>query len=221
MSQVPVLAVDSDDIVKGLNRAFSPYIYEKTGIFVPFDDIYSFHYEEVFDMSREQVMTYFEDFCTNRHHTIEPVPGALEGLATLAKHYELHLVTSRNESYRDITLKWHQENKTGQYFKQFHFTNGSSKVDIAQQIGAKALIDDALHNAQDAAEAGIPVLLLNTPWNQTDSLPKSVTRLYSWPEITSYLIMKVRLRCRDEVSGARRRRRRAPSAILLNSLRTI
>jgi len=54
------------------------------------------------------------------------------------------------------------------------------------KIGAAVFIEDALHNANKMAEAGIPVLLVDTPWNQV-SLEPGIYRVYSWSEIVAKL----------------------------------
>jgi uncharacterized HAD superfamily protein len=45
------------------------------------------------------------------------------------------------------------------------------------------MIDDNLPTVIECAEKGIKALLLDHPWNQTESLPTDVTRVFSWDEI--------------------------------------
>lgn len=181
----PVLAVDSDDVVKAFNIAFSQYMGEVTGRQLAYEDLYTFRFKELYQMSKDEVMAHVRVFCHHHHDRIEPVSGVLAGLAALAPHFDQQIVTARSESIRDITIDWHIKNETSQYFSRFHFTNEGSKTATCQQIGAVAIIDDAIHNVVDAAKVGIPGILFDKPWNQCDDreLPGLVTRVYSWPQV--------------------------------------
>jgi hypothetical protein len=58
-------------------------------------------------------------------------------------------------------------------------------------VNAKALIDDALHNAEDCAQKKIPVLLFNRPWNQSFKVKQDQTKLIhpvqNWSEVSQVL----------------------------------
>jgi len=56
-------------------------------------------------------------------------------------------------------------------------------------VRGEVLIDDALHNAESFAEAGGRVLLLDSPWNQTDKpLPEGVTRCHGYSEVIAEIM---------------------------------
>jgi uncharacterized HAD superfamily protein len=50
------------------------------------------------------------------------------------------------------------------------------------ELGIEVFIDDSLHNAEDIASIGIPVYLLDAPWNQGET-GQLIKRVYSWKEI--------------------------------------
>ena len=64
------------------------------------------------------------------------------------------------------------------------------QAEVCREIGALALIDDALKHARDVAENGIPALLPDRPWNR-ESTPERVHRMNSWNEIVSWVKQNV------------------------------
>ena len=79
--------------------------------------------------------------------------------------------------------------------KGIHFTNQyhgkesekRDKASICKELNVEIFIDDALHNAENIITAGVPVLLLDSPWNQTNTLHPLITRVHSWKEILEKL----------------------------------
>lgn len=194
MSAKPVLAVDKDDVVGAFNRMFVLFMNERIGTNVVYEKCHSFSFEDVYGRSYAEMMDHLEYFCHNLHHTIPPVDGVTLILPALAERFELHLVTSRCESLTDITLGWLRDNGLD-VFVGHHFANSHSelfahkrrrKSDICREIEAVALLEDALHNAEDVTAAGIPVLMPNRPWNQA-AAPESVHRFDHWNEVPGVL----------------------------------
>jgi len=65
--------------------------------------------------------------------------------------------------------------------------NANKKSDLCLKLGVEVLVDDCLEFAEECADKGIKVLLLDSPWNQTDSLPKNVKRMKNWDEIVAHI----------------------------------
>jgi len=63
-----------------------------------------------------------------------------------------------------------------------------TKAGVCRELGVERMVEDGLHYATDCAENGIPTLLLNSPWNQAESLHEGITRVYSWAQILENLI---------------------------------
>ena len=51
------------------------------------------------------------------------------------------------------------------------------------QGGADILIEDQYILARHCADAGIKVLLLDSPWNREVALPENIARVRNWGEI--------------------------------------
>lgn len=155
----------------------------------------NYYFASTFNISLEEAIKGIYAFYDSKYFDlVKPVQGAKKGIEYLSKKHQLSAITSRPSHIEEKTLQW-----LDTYFpKQFltiHHTNQVSlsnapkkkKSEICLELGIELLIDDHLDFASDVASVGIPVLLFNQPWNQTDKLPKGVRRVRSWKEISKML----------------------------------
>ena len=153
------------------------------------EDMTTFYLEEVWGISVEEVHKILDDFYYHDDHINSlPIEGAVEAVKKLAENNDLYIITAKPDSLEQKTLEWVEKYFAGA-FKNIHFANHTDKErkckksEICKELKIDIFVDDSLHNAEDVAGVGIPVLLPDTPWNQTDKLPPLVTRVYSWEEI--------------------------------------
>ena len=102
-------------------------------------------------------------------------------------------MTGRDTILEKATQDWLKEHFTGIFggiHLTKHFNQEGKKVHKSQvllQLGAKFFIEDSLEYAFDAADKGIKTILFGDyDWNQTDELPKGVTRCKNWQEVAEY-----------------------------------
>ena len=119
-----------------------------------------------------------------------PVKGAIEAINKLAKEHELHVITVRPIHTEKETLRWLEKHFSLENFEKIHINsqcmNNSvckTKAEICKELGIKLMVEDALHFAENCAEKGIKVILLDWPWDQTDKLHPNITRVKDWKEI--------------------------------------
>lgn len=192
----PVIAVDFDDVVAGFHDAFLLYHNNHFGTDITYEGITSYDMSHTYGTDMDTILNRISDFYHNHHHTVSPLPDAIENLRMLKERYQLEIVTSRCEAISDITTQWNRQHAPD-IFSNAHYANGfgtkfperkRSKLEICREINAIALIDDALsHVNLVATESDIRVFLPNRPWNQ-DVAHTNVTRVTSWGEITKYLL---------------------------------
>ena len=183
------VAIDFDDVIAGFNQAFIPYMNGILGTEVTYETHRSFFFPDVYGVPLEQMLEHLADFCHNGgHDTITPIAGAAAALRLLEAKYELHLVTSRCESLASVTCDWLSAYGLN-VFTDYHFTNAASlmypkrkrlKSQFCQELGVIALFEDALHNANEVAEAGIPVIMPTRPWNAEHTVHPKVLRSSGW-----------------------------------------
>ena len=159
------------------------------------EDFRSYHFKDVWGGTQTEAVEKVSKFYpTNYFKNLQPILGAIEGIKKLVKLGELHIVTSRPEK---LTLSQTMKSLNVHFSHQFtsvHFTNYyteygelKAKADVCLEQGITILVDDSLNYAQECAEKGIKVLLLDKPYNQSSNLPKNVTRVFSWKEIVQII----------------------------------
>lgn len=192
-----VLGVDLDDVLIRTGDAMAQFHNATYGTNYVREDVTSYSLGEIWNCTHEEAQMRIDEFIsTEFHHQAEAVFGAYDALKHLGKTYEIVIVTGRHEEMRDSTIDWLTKNFLGLY-REIYFTGHYDfdpskkrlKSAVMTEIGADLFIDDALHFAFDVASVGIPVLLLDTPWNQ-GVLPEGVTRVQSWEEILTILASK-------------------------------
>jgi uncharacterized protein len=136
----------------------------------------------------------FDFYNHQSHYDAKPIVGSVDGISALKNDHTLHIITARPEQIKEKTFEW-LDTYFPNVFEKVIFTNlfygegvKRKKSDVCKELGVEVFIEDAFHNAHDVANAGIPVLLLDQPWNQNHTdLPPLVTRVHSWPEIVEKL----------------------------------
>ena len=185
-----IIGFDLDDVLLNFHDSLREFCNIQYNRNHRREEVVSYFIEDTFGFSREEggrmVFGFYNDSC---HQDIPPIEGALDGIARLKENHSLVIVTARPESTEEKT-KQLISRYFPDTFREVHFTNhffGSTnrrlKSELCRQLGIEIFIDDSINNARDIAEIGVPVLLLDAPWNRNQDLPPGVTRVYSWEEI--------------------------------------
>jgi len=192
----PVLAVDFDDVVNNFNHAFLQYNQSAHDAKLRYCDLHSYDYCVAYGISEADAHARIWHFCHELHDQVLPIKKAIRALWVLQRHYDIHMVTGRCESIAMVTHKW-LESHASKIFVDTHFTNSfatkhperrRSKVEVCREIGAVALVDDALSHVGDVAEQlRIPVYMPTQPWNKHET-PAGVIRISNFGEVVEPLI---------------------------------
>jgi uncharacterized HAD superfamily protein len=187
------IGVDMDEVLVDINQAMIDGYNEKHGTNFQKKDVKSFFLEELFGCTKEEMFEFMEEFFFSEHHKeAAPLIGAIEGIEQL-KVYDLVLITARPEHVRSVTEEWLAKHFPNT-FSEIHLIGDSiglggmkqTKGDMAIVLGIQIFIEDSLSNAKNIAAKGIPVVLIDAPWNQGD-LPDDITRAFSWEEIVEHV----------------------------------
>jgi uncharacterized HAD superfamily protein len=113
---------------------------------------------------------------------VKPDPAAAKYMRLLYESgYSIHICSSRKENLFRATIEWLQKEGFWQYIDVSHTRSSSQKgpeykVEVARKTNPVAAFDDTL-DVIEALASVVPVLyMIDKPWNQTDKLPKNVTR---------------------------------------------
>ncbi len=186
------IAVDVDDVLAAHVPAFIAFSNEYYGTNLTVED-YTEHWADIWHVERDEIERRASEF-----HVPETLlrfqkdNSADVVLSTLAKNYDLAIVTARREHTLNATHEWLDTHFYG-VFKEVHFVpiwepnNTVTKADICKNIGASYLIDDLARHCNLAAENGIKSLLFGDySWNRKEELIPGVTRVKDWPAVLEY-----------------------------------
>ncbi len=185
------IGFDLDDVLLDMSDLILTHLNTQLNKNISKEDLTTFHYiEEVFGLNEDETNKYMEYLYSDAgHKNVRPVTGAVESISRIGKNNEIYIVTAKPDTLEKNTKEWLNSHFLP-VFKDVHFTNQymskkiqKRKSDICEAMGIQIFVDDSLSNAKDISSVNIPVLLFDTPWNQTDVLPDLVKRVYSWDEI--------------------------------------
>ncbi|MFA4995661.1 MAG: hypothetical protein WC536_00780 [Patescibacteria group bacterium] len=186
-----IIGIDIDDVLAESNLAFDKYHNKKYGTNFKKADHYTFDLGKIWNVTEDECTARLVDFFNSGHSlNIEPVTGAKEALLELAKDNELKVITARMEDFKDHTVEWLAKHYPSHLLEVHHANhyyglNTNKKSDLCLKLGVEVLIDDCLEFAEECAEKGIKVLLLDSPWNQCDDLSDNIIRVKTWDEIVT------------------------------------
>jgi uncharacterized HAD superfamily protein len=194
--------VDLDDVLAQTGRMFLRVLAEEFDRVVAFEEIRSYHLGDSFRLAPGEL----DEFMRVAHEpdalaTIEPMPGAAEGLAAwMAGGYEIFIVTGRPPATREPTADWldrhaiprsefHFLDKLSQYYDGVHnSTDGAlTLTDLPALDFCLAVEDFPGITTHLTRELGVPVALFDRPWNQRvdghDGAAAEIVRCRDWSEI--------------------------------------
>jgi uncharacterized HAD superfamily protein len=183
------IAIDVDEILANFMDAIIDFHNETFGTSLVKAQFRSFDLNEGWGGTMDEAIAKVHQFHTTHHFAnIQPVPGAVDAIQYLKQKHQLHVVTARQTVVTKETHEWLDRYFPGA-FASVHLTNSHGlsgikrlKKDVCQEIHADVFVDDSLENVAQCSELGIPIFMLDYPWNQ-GSLPKNVHRVFSWTEI--------------------------------------
>ncbi len=185
-----VIALDIDDVLIDFNNHLMHFHNARYATSYTRAEITSFVVERLWGCSHEEGVRRILEFYDSKEHTlIAPLAGAYDILHKYLKKFTYIGITARPPSAHAPThhlLKTHYPElvKDVHFLDHVHSSNlFGTKADVCKKIAAVLLVEDSLHNAEIAVAAGIPVLLIDTPWNQTPTLHPLIRRVFDWSEI--------------------------------------
>lgn len=188
----PLIGIDFDDILYDFYSTLLHYHALVHGGNYKREQMIQYEVQHLWGGTPQEAMSLIMEFLeTDAHHNGPLVVGAKEGIRELQKIARMMIVTSRPRSSEGVTRRLLELHFPG-VFEDVVFIShyGSSKGHkltkghVCKEKGIQAFVEDALHNAESVASVGVPVVLLDAPWNQ-GPLPVGVTRVHNWNEIVS------------------------------------
>lgn len=187
------IGIDFDDILIDCNESVARYHNRVYGTSYKRGDMTTWHLHDIWMCSKEEaIRRVYEWYDSEEHLETLPIKGAIEAIAELSRFYELYIITSRPESAKNVTEilinRYFGDNFSGLHFtSHFESIGRRTKSEVCLELGTPILIEDSPVHAEEVANNGIIVLLLDAPWNKDLSLG-NVFRVFSWKEIIRFLV---------------------------------
>jgi len=137
---------------------------------------------KVYDVDGDDLDVFFDNNVEYLFTAPKPMPGAVENIDSwLRAKHEIIFVTARKKGKEEeVTQKWFERYNLPK--DKIIFTGGLSKTFAVKKYGVDVFVEDFITNALEIAALGVPVLLLDAPYNQ-GKLPQGVIRCSNWQEI--------------------------------------
>ena len=121
-----------------------------------------------------------------------PIAGASRYLSKIKKQHQhdIFIVTARDERYRRETTDW--LHKFNMPFDELLLLGSHEKKEACLSRNLNVFVEDTLEIGVKVSSAGVPVLLMDAPYNQ-GALPDLVYRAYSWFDVYRTIIVEPHL----------------------------
>lgn len=189
-----IIGVDLDDVLMACNESLCVWHNANYGTSYTKKDFFSYRFNVVWGCTeREAIARVRRFFDSSEHADALSVEGAVNALRILGEE-NCHIITARSNGVSRFTIAW-LERHFPKMVGRIHFVgcekglvhHEALKPSTCKKLGVDVFIDDSLVHARGVSAIGIPVLLFDSPWNQTNDLPPNVERVYSWDEIVERL----------------------------------
>ena len=186
--------VDFDDVLSDTTSAFLKILKLEFGKSVNFEDIFSFDLKASFDLTDSEYAHFF-----HRVHQadvimsfapMEGAIGALKDWVTLG--YQISIVTGRLTGTHEASLDWlskhnvpyHSFTMVDKYSRDNIDTNIAVSMEEFSEMKFSLGVEDSAKMARHLSQnMGIPVALLDRPWNRRAALNHKINRYTSWSDI--------------------------------------
>lgn len=192
------IGIDLDSVLADLMDPLIRFHNERYNKKHTIKDHVTYNLTEVWGVSSEEVLHRIYEFYESPYmDEVLPMSGSVEGVNKLQIVHDLHVITARPYDIEKKTVDWLDRYFPGK-FKSIYHTNWVSstrykkrnKSELCVEYGVECMIEDHLDFATDIADENIEVLLLDSPWNQSNMLPDKIHRVFTWEEIVEKIHKK-------------------------------
>lgn len=183
------IGVDLDQVLADFSAAFDAYHDKHYGSNLLLEPAKEFYLRNIFDISEEEELRRVKEFYDTKYFlAIKPFSDSIDIIEALSKKHNLYIITSRPSSITKETSDWIKKYYKG-FFKEIILTNHyfggtKKKSEVCIEKNITWMIEDMANYANDCAEAGVKVILIERPWNIKEKVHKNVKRVKDWFDIS-------------------------------------
>lgn len=178
------IGIDIDGVIA---NTFPLLVQELNEFFnknLTYDDIVSYDLAKIYNLNKEQITEFIRAKGKLLQDGPLPVPKAVDCINNWRGKAYVALISARFEKTRERTQKWLERH--GFYWDKLILLGSHDKADTCVQLKLDIFIEDNLNNAIQVSSRGIPVILLDAPYNRAP-LPDQVQRVQSWSQICNII----------------------------------
>ena len=166
------VGIDVDEVIADSVAVYLPTLNDLFGRTLTRDDLTRYQFEETFVLSPAEMKAFWKSFSSGGGwERIRPVPGAAEALGRLRARHEVVVVTGRPEEHvGERTRRWlaaHAIPHDSLVFRGETDKEAAVRRATDDGRGLDVLVEDHWAFAEAVAEHGVPVLLVDCPWNRS------------------------------------------------------
>lgn len=178
------LGIDIDGTITAQDT-FVPYLNESFSLSITLEDIKEYDLTKLLNISQEDFWKWMNENEPRIYQEALLAQYAKQTLDELKKQHKLIYITARRHHLEDITFDWFEKHDI--HYDHIELVGGHDKLEAVFRHKIDVFFEDHHGNAtMIAKEAGIPVLLFNTPYNQLP-IDSNIVRVDSWLEAAQWL----------------------------------
>jgi len=180
----PLIGLDLDGVLAEFVEPFVTELKKKFDIDLTRSDIISYDLAEMTGLGKTEFDRFLDTLAASGFYaSLEPTHGVPSSVRSLAKLYDICILTTRPEASRRDTVRWLRRHRIP--YDALEFCEFANKVSKDDQLAV--FVDDNLEQAAIAAEHVGLVLLFDQPWNRANVMPGNCRRVAGWSEAVSIL----------------------------------
>lgn len=178
------LGIDIDGTITAQDT-FVPYLNRSFNLSISLNDMTDYDLTKLLHITQEE----FWDWM-NQHEAIIYKEALLaqhakQSLDLLKEEHKLIYITARRTHLTDITYEWFDRQNI--HYDHIELVGGHHKVEAVRNHNIDLFFEDHHGNAMMIAkEAGIPVILFNSPYNQLP-IDSNIIRVNNWLEAVQWI----------------------------------
>lgn len=183
------LGVDIDGVIVDQIPSILCIIKSRFNVIATRADIVDYSFAKSLALPDGSDAEIVSEYNLNYLENANPIDGAIHEINGLKDDFDLHFVTSRPLSSQRRTESWMQVNGLSGF--PISYVRHQEKAHFLLTSGFDAAIEDAADIALDAVTLGLPMFLLEAPWNSgtTHPLIKSSASWQGLVPMIRYLLL--------------------------------
>lgn len=172
-----VIGIDIDNVIAATDAKIRDLIRIQYGLYSTQEQITSWNYSCCLPITADQEQFVFDLFHKHYIQNLELLPDVQEIIQNLSRVADIWLITKRPDFTQEATSAW----LTANDIPYCRLLYSDDKAEVAE--GLRLLVEDNLDTALTLANLGVPVLLMDYPWNRNLKYHPKIIRVHSWKEI--------------------------------------